>query len=295
MPTKLFKEFLESESAGGLVLILCTVFSLIIANLSFGDAYVQFWQTKLFGHSLSHWINDGLMTIFFLLIGLELEREIYKGELANFREALFPIVGAIGGVIFPAVIYLLFNFGTPTQAGFGIPTATDIAFALGVLSLLGKRVPISLKVFLTSLAVIDDLCAIIMIAIFYAKGLHWLNLFIALGIFSLLILLNRLRVNNIAVYLLGGVVMWYFMLNSGVHATISGVMLAFAIPFNKDDEKSPSEIVLSEARRRKFFPNGLKKSTQLSIWWKLSKQGFLDCIDLRTKQQNYHAKEMLLY
>jgi NhaA family Na+:H+ antiporter len=241
--TKLFKEFFESESAGGLVLIFCTVFSLTMANLSFGYAYIQFWQTKLFGHSLSHWINDGLMAIFFLLIGLELEREIYKGELANFREALFPIVGAIGGAVFPAVIYLLLNFGTPTQAGFGIPMATDIAFALGGLSLLGKRVPISLKVFLTSLAVIDDLCAIIVIAIFYAKSLYWLNLFIALGVFALLILLNRLGVNNIVVYLFGGVIMWYFMLNSGVHATISGVMLAFAIPFNKDDEKSPSYVL----------------------------------------------------
>ncbi|WP_392419493.1 Na+/H+ antiporter NhaA [Capnocytophaga canis] len=238
--TKLFKEFFESEKAGGLILIACTVISLLIANSSFGESYVQFFQTKTAGLSIEHWINDGLMAIFFLLIGLELEREIYKGELSNVKDALLPIFAAIGGMLIPAGIFLALNFGTKTQAGAGIPMATDIAFALGILSLLGNRVPVSLKVFLTALAVIDDLGAIIIIAIFYTKELLWTNLLIALGIFAVLLVLNRLKVKSLIPYLLGGVAMWYFMLVSGVHATIAGVLLAFAIPFGDGGEKSTS-------------------------------------------------------
>ncbi|MFC5283153.1 Na+/H+ antiporter NhaA [Pedobacter alpinus] len=238
--TKLFKEFFESEKAGGLVLIACTLVSLALANSNFGANYQSFFQTKLTGLSIEHWINDGLMAIFFLLIGLELEREIYKGELSNFKDALFPIFGAIGGLIFPAGIYLLFNYGLTTQSGIGIPMATDIAFALGILSLLGNKVPLSLKVFLTALAIIDDLFAIIIIAVFYTKTLFFTNLFIALGVFALLLIFNRLKVRNLFIYLIGGVVMWYFMLNSGVHATITGVLLAFAIPFGNGDEASSS-------------------------------------------------------
>ncbi|MBU0940601.1 MAG: Na+/H+ antiporter NhaA [Bacteroidetes bacterium] len=238
--TKLFKEFFESEKAGGLVLIACTVVSLALANSNVGSDYQGFFQNKLVGLSIEHWINDGLMAIFFLLIGLELEREIYKGELSNIKEALFPIFGAIGGLLVPAGIYFFFNYGTSTQSGIGIPMATDIAFALGILSLLGNRVPLSLKVFLTALAIIDDLFAIIIIAVFYTKTLIFVNLFIALGIFALLLLLNRMKINNLTVYLIGGAAMWYFMLNSGVHATITGVLLAFAIPFQNGDEKSIS-------------------------------------------------------
>ncbi|WP_172914542.1 Na+/H+ antiporter NhaA [Capnocytophaga canis] len=238
--TKLFKEFFESEKAGGLILIACTVISLLIANSSFGESYVQFFQTKTAGLSIEHWINDGLMAIFFLLIGLELEREIYKGELSNVKDALLPIFAAIGGMLIPAGIFLALNFGTKTQAGAGIPMATDIAFALGILSLLGNRVPVSLKVFLTALAVIDDLGAIIIIAIFYTKELLWTNLLIALGIFAVLLVLNRLKVKSLIPYLLGGVAMWYFMLVSGVHATIAGVLLAFAIPFGDGGEESTS-------------------------------------------------------
>lgn len=238
--TKLFKEFFESEKAGGLILIACTVISLLIANSSFGESYVQFFQTKTAGLSIEHWINDGLMAIFFLLIGLELEREIYKGELSNVKDALLPIFAAIGGMLIPAGIFLALNFGTKTQAGAGIPMATDIAFALGILSLLGNRVPVSLKVFLTALAVIDDLGAIIIIAIFYTKELLWINLLIALGIFAVLLVLNRLKVKSLIPYLLGGVAMWYFMLVSGVHATIAGVLLAFAIPFGDGGEESTS-------------------------------------------------------
>ena len=241
--TKLFREFFDSEKAGGLFLIGCTILSLILANSNFGTGYHHFWQTQFAGHSIEHWVNDGLMTIFFLLIGLELEREIYKGELSNFKEALLPIFGALGGIIIPAGLFILFNFGTATQSGAGIPMATDIAFALGILSLLGNRVPTSLKVFLTALAVIDDLGAILIIAIFYTKTLLWTNLFIALGIFVLLLVFNRLKIKNLAPYLMGGIAMWYFMLNSGVHATITGVLLAFAIPFGNGDEKSTSYIL----------------------------------------------------
>jgi NhaA family Na+:H+ antiporter len=183
------------------------------------------------------------MTIFFLLIGLELEREIYQGELSNIKDALLPIFGAIGGMIIPATIFLLFNFGTETQSGAGIPMATDIAFALGILSLLGNRVPTSLKIFLTALAVIDDLGAIMIIAIFYTKALFWSNLIIALAIFAFLLVLNRLKIRNLIPYLIGGVLMWYFMLHSGVHATITGVLLAFAIPFGNGGEKSTSYIL----------------------------------------------------
>ncbi|WP_455169653.1 Na+/H+ antiporter NhaA [Aegicerativicinus sediminis] len=241
--TKLFKEFFESEKAGGLMLIFCTLISLLIANSTIGTSYLNFWDIQFSGHSIVEWINDGLMAIFFLLIGLELEREIYKGELSNVKDALLPTFAAIGGIAIPAGIYLLFNFGTTTQNGAGIPMATDIAFALGILSLLGNRVPVSLKVFLTALAVIDDLGAILIIAFFYTKTLIWTNLLISLGIFALLLVFNRLKVRNLIPYLIGGVLMWYFMLNSGVHATITGVLLAFALPFGNGDEKSTSYIL----------------------------------------------------
>lgn len=242
--TKLFKDFFESEKLGGLVLIVCTIVSLLLANSSFGESYHHFWMTEFSGHSIEHWINDGLMTIFFLLIGLELEREIYQGELSNFKDALLPIFAAIGGMLVPAAIFIFFNFGTETQSGAGIPMATDIAFALGILSLLGNKVPTSLKVFLTALAVIDDLGAILIIAIFYTKTLLWTNLFIALGMFVFLYVLGKyFKVKSLIPYLVGGVIMWYFMLNSGVHATITGVLLAFAIPFGKGGHKSTSYIL----------------------------------------------------
>ncbi len=241
--TRLFKEFIDSEKAGGFILIACTILSLILANSNFGADYQLFWQTKFAGHSIGHWINEGLMTIFFLLIGLELEREIYQGELSNVKDALLPISGALGGMLIPAGLYLLFNFGTETQSGIGIPMATDIAFALGVLSLLGRRVPVSLKIFLTAFAVIDDLGAIIIIAIFYSKTLFWTNLIAALAVFVLLVVFNRLKIRNLIPYLIGGLVMWYFMLNSGVHATITGVLLAFAVPFGSRNEKSASYIL----------------------------------------------------
>jgi len=241
--TRLFKEFFNSEKTGGLILVFVTIISLLLANSPWQTDYIGFWHYEINGHSFVHWINDGLMAIFFLLIGLELEREIYKGELSNIKDALFPLFGALGGIILPAGLFLLYNYGTETQSGAGIPMATDIAFALGILSLLGNRVPITLKVFLTALAVIDDLAAIIIIAIFYTKTLLWTKLFIALGIFALLLVFNRMKIRNLMPYIIGGVLMWYFMLQSGVHATITGVLLAFAIPFGNGNEKSTSYVL----------------------------------------------------
>lgn len=239
--SRLFNEFFKSEKTSGLLLLFCTLFSLIITNSVFGENYHNFWQINFNGHSLEHWINDGLMTIFFLLIGLELEREIYIGELSNFKDALLPIFAAIGGMIIPAGIYMFFNYDDIYKDGAGIPMATDIAFALGILSLLGNKIPSSLKIFLTALAVIDDLGAILVIALFYTKNLVISNLLISLGIFVLLYCLGKFgKVKSIILYLIGGIFMWYFMLNSGVHATITGVLLAFAIPFGGNNESSTS-------------------------------------------------------
>lgn len=242
--TQVYKDFFESEKLGGLILLVCTITSLLLANSAFGESYHHFWLTEFSGKSIEYWINDGLMTIFFLLIGLELEREIYQGELSNIKDALLPIFAAIGGMVVPAGIYLAFNFDTITQSGAGIPMATDIAFAIGILSLLGNRVPMSLKIFLTALAVIDDLGAILIIAIFYTKTILWSNLAIALGLFVFLYVLGKyFKVKNLLPYLIGGVFMWYFMLHSGVHATITGVLLAFAIPFGNGGTKSTSYIL----------------------------------------------------
>lgn len=238
-----FKQFFESEKSGGIILILCTFISLGLANSPFGESYLHFWHQYVAGLSIEHWINDALMAIFFLLIGLELERELYSGELSDFRNALLPIFAAAGGIAVPALIHFSLNVSTPTQAGMGIPMATDIAFALGVLALLGSRVPASLKVFLTALAVMDDLGAIIVIAVFYTAELAALYLLAALTVFGLLVGMNRfLRVMALLPYLIGGALMWYLMLKSGVHATIAGVLLAFAIPYSakQDDEESPS-------------------------------------------------------
>lgn len=240
--TRLFNKFFYSEKTGGILLIFCTLVSLVLTHI-FSNQYPQIWDVAMGGHTVTQWINDGLMTIFFLLIGLELEREIYIGELSSFRNALLPVFAALGGMLVPAGIYLFFNWNGAGRAGAGIPMATDIAFALGVLSMLGKRVPGSLKVFLTALAVIDDLGAIIVIAVFYTSSLDLESLGMATAIFVLLLTMNRLRVHVLWPYLIGGFFMWYLMLSSGIHATITGVLLAFAIPFGKGDEKSPSYIL----------------------------------------------------
>jgi Na+:H+ antiporter, NhaA family len=246
--TKLFQEFFDSEQSSGIVLILCTLAAILIANLPIGKSFVDFWHMKpgfetnaiALNFTLEHWINDGLMAIFFLLIGLEIEREIYIGELSDLKSASLPIVAALGGMAVPAFFYFLINRGTVTENGIGVPMATDIAFALGVLALLGKRVPASLKVFLTALAIIDDLGAILIIAVFYVGDFSFVYLMLALGIYGGLLILNRLGVRSLPAYLIPGVLMWYFMLQSGVHATVAGVLLAFALPFGDGSENSPS-------------------------------------------------------
>jgi NhaA family Na+:H+ antiporter len=238
--TRLFTEFFHSEKASGLILVICTLVSLVLANTAFGDHYIHGWHTALGGKPVEFWINDGLMTIFFLLVGLEMEREIYIGELADVKKSLLPVFAAIGGMAVPALIHFVFNSGTASQGGIAIPMATDIAFSLGILSLLGNKVPPSLKVFLTALAIIDDLGAIIIIALFYSKGISGLYIGLAAGLFIVLLVLNRLKVHAVWIYLVLGIVMWFLMLRSGIHTTITGVLVAFAIPFGNGDEQSPS-------------------------------------------------------
>ncbi len=238
--TKLFTEFFESERTGGIILICCTFVSLLIANSALGTGYNAFWHHEIAGHSIVHWINDLLMTFFFLLVGLEIEREIYIGELKEFRKASLPIFGAIGGMAIPALVYIGINISSDNMNGFGIPMATDIAFAIGILSLLGNRVPASLKIFLTALAIIDDLGAIIVIAIFYSQSVSLLYLGAALTLFMIMIIMNRMKVMRLYLYLIPGILLWYCMLQSGIHATIAGVLIAFAIPFREGDNHSPS-------------------------------------------------------
>jgi Na+:H+ antiporter, NhaA family len=245
--TQLFKDFTNSERSAGFVLIFTTILSLLLANLFIGGPYVNFFHNKVgidnsvlhLNMSIGHWINDGLMTIFFLLVGLEIEREVYIGEISTFKNASLPVTAAIGGMLVPFIIHFMFNYGTVAQRGGGIPVATDIAFALGVLSL-SKKVPYGLKVFLTAFAIIDDLGAIIIISIFYTSNLNFIYLFAAFGLLAVMIVLNRLKVYKVWVYLVLGTIMWYCMMQSGVHATISGVLLAFAIPFGNGDKDSPS-------------------------------------------------------
>lgn len=249
--TKLFSEFLESEQSSGIVLLLCTVASLGIANSILGEGYLELLHAKVgfdvgvvhLKQSVEHWINDGLMVIFFLLIGLEIEREIYAGELSDLKNASLPIFAAIGGMLTPALFHFLLNRGTETQSGFGVPMATDIAFALGVLALLGSRIPTSLKVFLTALAIIDDLGAILIIAVFYVGDFSLTYFLLSLSVYAGLLVLNRMGVSRLAWYLIPGVFMWYFMLQSGVHATLAGVLLAFALPFGDGGKTSPSYIL----------------------------------------------------
>ncbi|MFM2199199.1 MAG: Na+/H+ antiporter NhaA [Verrucomicrobiota bacterium] len=243
--TKALAGFFHSEKSSGFVLIACAIFSLVLANSSFSEAYLGFWKSYAGGLTISYWVNDGLMAVFFLLIGLELKRELYNGELSDLKSALLPMFAALGGIAFPALLHFGFNAGLPTAKGFGIPMATDIAFALCVVSIVGSRAPASLKVFLTAVAVIDDLCAIIVIALFYSAKFSLLYFALSMAVLAALAVLNRRRVMKLPVYLLGGAVMWFFMLQSGIHATIAGVLLAFTIPFKaiRADQKSLAYIL----------------------------------------------------
>lgn len=241
--TKLFREFFRTEKSSGIILIICTVLSLALANSPVAESYAALWQFPVAGHSIVFWINDVFMALFFLLIGLEIEREIYIGELSNPRKALLPIIAAAGGMIGPAIVHFSLNAGTDSQSGFGIPMATDIAFSLGILSLLGTRIPVGIKVFLTALAIVDDLGAIVVIAVFYTTSVSLMNLVYALLIAAILFTANRMKVRTVWLYLFGGIVLWYFIHESGIHATIAGVILAFLIPFGKGEEPSPSASV----------------------------------------------------
>ena len=237
--TNVFEEFYENAK-GGILLIICTIVSLIIAQSSLSPGYIRFWEFEFGGLSLTQWVNDALMAVFFLMIGLELKREVFVGELSNINNATLPLFAAVGGMILPAAIFMLLNYGTPTQAGAGIPMATDIAFAIGVLSLLGNRVPSSLKIFLMAIAVIDDLGAILVIAVFYTSDLSFMHLLLVFATFGGMLILNKLKVTYLSMYLGLGVIMWYFMLKSGVHATLAGILLAFALPFGKGSKKALS-------------------------------------------------------
>lgn len=246
--SKYFQKFFHSSKTSGILLILCVFLSLIIANTSSAEGFQNFLDTKIgteifhLNYSLSVWINDGLMAVFFLLVGLEIKRELVEGELSDIKKASLPIFAAIGGMLIPALIFIAFNHSTDYKNGWAIPMATDIAFSLAIISLLGKSVPNSLKIFLSALAIVDDLGAIIVIALFYTDSIDWLSLGICGGITLLLVILNKLKVTRIIFYLIPGLFLWYFMHHSGIHATIAGVILAFTIPTNvSDTEISPLE------------------------------------------------------
>ncbi len=240
-----FREFLKSSFAGGIILFSCVILALIVANTSLYGSVMDFLLREVgletdnihLKYSWLLWINDGLMAIFFLLVGLEIKREIVEGELSSASKAVLPILAAVGGALLPAAIYFVINKDAgDTAHGWGIPIATDIAFALAVITLLGNKVPASLKIFLAALAIVDDLLAILVIALFYSSGIHATYLFIALGIFAFLIILNKLGVKALWAYLIPGVFIWYFIHHSGIHATIAGVLVAMTLPTTPDEK-----------------------------------------------------------
>jgi NhaA family Na+:H+ antiporter len=246
--TDYFRKFLHSSQSSGILLIICVGISLMIANSSLGEAFQNLLDQKIgtevfqLNYSLSIWINDGLMAIFFLLVGLEIKREIIEGELSTFKSASLPIFAALGGMVVPSLIFFLFNKGTSYANGWAIPMATDIAFSLAIISMLGRKVPMSLKIFLAALAIVDDLGAILVIAVFYTDQIEWTYLGICALILAVLIAFNALKLKQHIFYIIPGVLLWYFMHHSGIHATIAGVLLAFTIPTNSSNtEISPLE------------------------------------------------------
>ena len=246
---KPYKDFFNSESTVGILLMLCVVISLIIANSGWGDGFNKLLSEQIglktssvdLKYSVLLWINDGLMAIFFLMVGLEIKRELLEGELSSIKQASLPIIAAIGGMFVPALIYTLLDPSAATGHGWGIPMATDIAFAIAILSLLGRKVPNSLKIFLIALAIVDDLGAILVIAIFYAKEIHFEYLLYAGGVVLVLIAFNYFGVKKLVFYIIPGIIMWYFIHHSGVHATIAGVLTALTIPTNETNKTSPLE------------------------------------------------------
>jgi NhaA family Na+:H+ antiporter len=250
--SKYFLEFIQTQQFGGILLLACAFFSIAMSNSSFGERYMHFWHTSfqviisdtVFSKSIEFFINDGLMSIFFLLVGIEIKRELTEGELSTRQKATLPLAAAFGGMMIPAIIFYFFNQGTVAAAGWGIPMATDIAFALGVLALVGKKVPLALKVFLTALAVVDDLGAIVVIGLFYSSGIQFIYAIMSLGIIVLLLFLNKLKVNYSSVYIALGFVLWFTIHRMGIHATLSGVLLAFTLPtFQKNEMPSVSSRV----------------------------------------------------
>ena len=234
------KRFMDNSTSGGIVLFIAAMVAIFMANSPWAEQYMNFWDNNSIGfsfndftldHSFKHWVNDGLMAIFFFVVGLELKRELTTGELSSPKKAMLPIIAAIGGMVVPASVFLFFNGGTDASHGWGIPMATDIAFALGVLYLLGDRIPLALKVFLTALAIADDLGAVIVIALFYTNDLSMMNLGLGFGFFGVLLFSNFIGIRNTIYYAIIGIGgIWFFFLLSGVHATIAAVLAAFAIP-----------------------------------------------------------------
>ncbi len=278
-----FQKFTKTESCGGIVLFIFTIAALVWANSPWSESYHHLWETPVtigFGSMalskvLHHWINDGLMAVFFLIVGLEIKREILVGELASMKKAILPIVAAIGGMVVPALIYAVFNHGQPTARGWGIPMATDIAFAVGVLTLLGSRVPSALKVFLLALAIVDDLGAVLVIAFFYTAEIAWGYLVVASVIYAVLMVCNRVCVRHPYVYYFFGLLLWFAFLKSGLHATLAGVLLALVIP----------------TRRRIAHEEFLARSTYCLYQFSVAAEE-RDCIATNEEQQSaVHALE----
>lgn len=244
-----FRDFIKAKVTGGIILLFCVVVALLIMNSRYHESFHHLFTTAIglkvgsydFTRDIHFWINDGLMAIFFLLVGLEIKREFLEGELSNIKQASLPIISAIGGMIIPAIMFTLFNINGEGINGWGIPMATDIAFAVAIMSMLGKKVPLALKIFLTALAIVDDLGAILVIAIFYTQSLAFNYLFYAFIVMIILYLLNISRVKSLMMYVPFGILLWYFIYRSGIHATISGVLFAFMIPTNKGQRISPLE------------------------------------------------------
>jgi NhaA family Na+:H+ antiporter len=233
-----FQSFIHAEASGGILLLICTVAALAWANSPWKEIYFHLWHTNIsinignyaLSYSLHHWINDGLMVIFFFVVGLEIKREFLVGELSTRQKASLPVAGALGGMLFPAFLYILFNAGLEGSSGWGIPMATDIAFVIGILALLGSKVPLSIKVFITALAIADDIGAVLIIAIFYTSEISFISLYIGAFFVILLIISNAVGIRSLLIYLLLGIGLWLAFLKSGVHSTVAGVILAFTIP-----------------------------------------------------------------
>ncbi|CAM2835620.1 Na+/H+ antiporter NhaA [Vibrio rarus] len=239
--SQMLKDFFKMESAGGIILVIAAALAMMVANSPLNEVYDGALHSYFLGMSVSHWVNDGLMALFFLLIGLEVKRELLEGALKSRETAIFPAIAAVGGMLAPALVYVLFNMGNPDAlAGWAIPAATDIAFALGIMALLGNRVPVSLKVFLLALAIIDDLGVVVIIALFYSSDLSTLALAVGFAMTGLLFYMNHKKVTPLKWYLLVGAILWFAVLKSGVHATLAGVVIGFAIPLKgKKGEHSP--------------------------------------------------------